>query len=283
MPDQRISARRWARAFGGKSPVNAALAATFEHISNGTYDCALAAHACPLVDMSLGGKAYSKPRLPFLITEVVDGSAHVGDEFAHVNSCCRSHPQYDRPEEGEETHAQSSHRVPDPQFDSKLGFQPGQVPPEQRILVEACRPAVPVTMLHQSAAKIRAQKSGVPQSFCRRTQYHLRQRQLKTEACIQQAMAEKAHISSATAEIPEVHSDQLSPEQTQELQSLIEKYKDQISWDPNDIGCLSDEYKEFYLTIPTVEGASCKQRPYKLSYRELETFKSKLVWTSHKE
>ena len=86
MPRRRVTARRWARKLGGHSPVNAALSGVFESISDGTYDCVDEAHACPLVDMSLGGKAYSKPRLPFLITEVVDGTHHVGDEFAHVKA-----------------------------------------------------------------------------------------------------------------------------------------------------------------------------------------------------
>ena len=57
---------------------------------------------------------------------------------------------------------------------------------------------------------------------------------------------------------------------------MIEKYIDQISWDPNDVGCLSDEVKECFLSIPTLQGANCKQRPYKLSYKELEAFETQV-------
>ena len=77
-------------------------------------------------------------------------------------------------------------------------------------------------------------------------------------------------MSSATADVSDVNSDQLMPEQTAELRAVIEKYTDQISLDPYDVGCLSDEFKEYFLTIPTLEGAKCKQRPYKLSYKELD-------------
>jgi hypothetical protein len=83
-------------------------------------------------------------------------------------------------------------------------------------------------------------------------------------------------MSSATADVSDVNSDQLTPEQTAELRAVIEKHSDQISWDPNDVGCLSDEFKEYFLTIPTLEGAKCKQRPYKLSYKELEAFETQV-------
>ena len=46
-------------------------------------------------------------------------------------------------------------------------------------------------------------------------------------------------MSSARADVTDVNSDQLTPEQTDELRVVIEKYTDQISWDPNDVGCLS--------------------------------------------
>ena len=83
-------------------------------------------------------------------------------------------------------------------------------------------------------------------------------------------------MSSATADVSDVNSDQLPLEQTAELRAVIEKYTDQISWDPNDVGCLSDEFKEYIRTIPTLEGAKCKQRPYKLSYKELEAFETQV-------
>ena len=252
MMDQRIRARRWARALGASSPVNAALAGVFHSISNGTYDCSLADHACPVTDMSLGGKAFGKPRLPFIITPVVDGTASVGDEFAYANSLCRSHTQYDFPEEGENTATQSSLRVPNPQFDCNLGILPGSVPEGRRIIVEAMPSCSRFKSVSATDAAKHSRKSGLPQHLCKHTQYHLRQRQIRTEEAAKEAALKRSHVASATAELPEVHSEQLSPEQTDELQTLIETYKDQISWDPNDIGCLSDEYREFYLTIPTV-------------------------------
>ena len=49
-------------------------------------------------------------------------------------------------------------------------------------------------------------------------------------------------MSSATADVSDVNSDQLTPEQTAELRAVIEKHSDQISCDPNDVGCLSDEF-----------------------------------------
>ena len=241
MPRSRISARRWARSLGPESPVNAAMAGLFHTIESGSYDCSDISHACPLVDMSLGGKAFSKPRLSFLITPVVDGGGAVGDEFAHVNSCCRSEPQYDRPEEGESMYSQSSDRLLDPQHDEKLGFQPGAIPEERRILVQAMPPHAPVTNLPKSTASQRRKRSGVPYHFCKNTNYHLRMRQKRTEDYIRRAATQKAHVSSATAEIPEVQNDRLTPEQLAELQEVIETYREQISWDPNDIGCLSPE------------------------------------------
>jgi len=63
-------------------------------------------------------------------------------------------------------------------------------------------------------------------------------------------------MSSATADVSDVNSDQLTPEHTAELRAVSKKYTDQISSDPNDVGCLSDELKEMFLSIPTLEGAT---------------------------
>ena len=81
-------------------------------------------------------------------------------------------------------------------------------------------------------------------------------------------------MSSATADVSDVNGDQLTPGKTAELRAVIEKYTDQISWDPTDVGCLSDDFKEYFLTIPTLEGAKCKKRPCKHSYKELEAFET---------
>ena len=95
--------------------------------------------------------------------------------------------------------------------------------------------------LPKSTASQRRKQSGVPYHFCKNTNYHLRMRQKRTEDYIRRAATQKAHVSSATAKIPEVQNDRLTPEQLAELQEVIETYREQISWDPNDIGCLSPE------------------------------------------
>ena len=137
-----VSARRWLRSFTDPSQVNAASAGFFQCVFEQTYDCSVDSQGCPLTDMSLGAKPYGKPRLPFMISPVVEGGATgaVGDEFVRVYSFCRSHDQEDRPEEGESTAPQSSLRVPDPSHDSKLGFKPGVAPPGRRILIDAVKP-----------------------------------------------------------------------------------------------------------------------------------------------
>ena len=137
-----VSARRWVCSFNDPFPGSPALAGFFQCVSEKTYDCSVDSQGCPLTDMSLGVKPYGKPRLPFMISPVVEGGATgaVGDEFVIFNSFCRSHDQEDRPEEGESTAAQSSLRVPDPAHDSKLGFEPGVEPPDRRILIDALKP-----------------------------------------------------------------------------------------------------------------------------------------------
>ena len=80
-------------------------------------------------------------------------------------------------------------------------------------------------------------------------------------------------MSSATADVSDVNSDQLKPEQRAELRAVIEKYTDQISWDPNDVGCLSDEFKEYFQTIPKLDDGKCKQRPNKLSCKSWKRLK----------
>ena len=156
-----VSARRWVRSFTDPSPVNAALAGFFQCVSEQTYDCSVDSQGCPLTDMSLGAKPYGKPRLPFMISPVVEGGATgaMGDEFVCVNSFCRSHDQEDRPEEGESTAAQSSLRVPDPSHDSKLGFEPRVVPHDRRTLVDAVNPPNKHSELPKSMAADRIQSA----------------------------------------------------------------------------------------------------------------------------
>jgi Reverse transcriptase (RNA-dependent DNA polymerase) len=67
--------------------------------------------------------------------------------------------------------------------------------------------------------------------------------------------------------------DHLTAVQLTELQDLQVAYKEQISYTSDDVGCVPQEYSEFFLRIPTVPGAKCKQRPYRLSVKELEEFR----------
>lgn len=71
------------------------------------------------------------------------------------------------------------------------------------------------------------------------------------------------------AMVPDMRIDQLTPVQTKELRSPIGKQNDQISWTPYGIACLSEEYKDLYLTILTVEGVKWAQRRHRLCYTEL--------------
>lgn len=48
----------------------------------------------------------------------------------------------------------------------------------------------------------------------------------------------KTLCTVASSTVQALHSDQLTPEQLGELQSLVEKNKDRISWHPDDIGKL---------------------------------------------
>ena len=129
----QLSARRWARAHGSSSPVAAALGGVIAAINNGTYSFDPQAQACPVLDMSLGAKAHWKPRLPFLLSPVVDGDADghaVADEYVDVNSVCRSDPAQDI-EGGENPENVSVHRIPDAAFDATL-FPGDAPPPEER-------------------------------------------------------------------------------------------------------------------------------------------------------
>jgi hypothetical protein len=81
----------------------------------------------------------------------------------------------------------------------------------------------------------------------------------------------------ASATVQPVTSDRLEPAQLQQLQQLVHAYHDRISWSSDDIGCLHEKYKDFYMRIPTEPGARCKQKPYRLSLKEQEAFKRQLA------
>jgi hypothetical protein len=150
----RLSARRWARAQSGtsKGPVAAALGGVFAAISNGSYRLDLEAQGCPGFDMSLGAKAFWRPRLHFWLSPVVDGqdaaAAEIDDEYLQVNSLSASDPSADF--EGGESAPRcfSALRVPDTEHDDRL-FAGHGAPADERFVVEPAaeaplrRPAQP--------------------------------------------------------------------------------------------------------------------------------------------
>jgi hypothetical protein len=46
---------------------------------------------------------------------------------------------------------------------------------------------------------------------------------------------------------------------------MLKEFTAQIAFSSEDLGEVSQKYREFFLQIRTVEGATCKQRTYKLS------------------
>ena len=76
--------------------------------------------------MSLGAKPYGKPRLPFMISPVVEGGATsvVGDELRVSTPPAAPMVRRTGLRGGESTAIQSSLRVPSPSHGSILGFEP---------------------------------------------------------------------------------------------------------------------------------------------------------------
>ena len=117
----------------------------------------------------------------------------------------------------------------------------------------------------------------LPEAFCEDTLYHSRKRQLHAEeysniTCSQ----EPVYGTTASGEIQAIESELLDADQLQELHNLIFAHKEQVSWTPDDIGEVSQAFSDFSLRIPTEKGASCKQKPYRLSYKELEVFREQI-------
>ena len=126
--------------------------------------------------------------------------------------------------------------------------------------------------------KARATAAGVPQQLCSNTVHYLRSRQLQSEAYGNVASAQDpVYGTVASSTVQAVQSDQLTPDQLAELQALVERHKNQISWTPDDIGKLTERYRDYHMSIPTQEGASCKQKPYRLSHKETMFFKEQVA------
>ena len=117
----------------------------------------------------------------------------------------------------------------------------------------------------------------LPEAFCEDTLYHSRKRQLHAEeysniTCSQ----EPVYGTTASGEIQAIESELLDADQLQELHNLIFAHKDQVSWTPDDIGEVSQAFSDLFLRNPTEKGASCKQKPYRLSYKELDVFREQI-------
>jgi hypothetical protein len=109
-------------------------------------------------------------------------------------------------------------------------------------------------------------------------------RSLRVTSVARLAALRAAHVANAVvspspqdATLPSVQSDLLTVQQQEQLNSLLKEFTAQIAFSSEDLGELSQKYREFFLQIPTVEGATCKQRPYKLSYKEVDEFRRQLA------
>jgi hypothetical protein len=225
-------------------------------------------HGCPLVDACSLCRPFNRPRYPFIPSLLVEGADVSCDEFARVNSNCCGDPFEDcAPErEGEASSLISSCLSSNSalsEFDS-VNRSHSKVIPWREVRKHA-------------PSHIRAMHSGIPVSFSADTQHDLRKRQLSAEAYSRDAVSDiGVHNFLASATVQAVESTRLCNTQLEQLNELISSHRDQISWTPNDIGCLSDKFADFYMQIPTIEGSKCKQRPYRLSFREQTVFKEQL-------
>jgi hypothetical protein len=123
----------------------------------------------------------------------------------------------------------------------------------------------------------RAAAAGVPQHLCPESLHHLRKRQLHAERYGNiSAAQDPVYGTIASSTVQAVKSDRLEPLQLEQLRAVVAQYKDQISWHPDDIGKLKDRYKGYHMSIPTKEGVSCKQKPYRLSHREMTVYTEQL-------
>jgi hypothetical protein len=91
-----------------------------------------------------------------------------------------------------------------------------------------------------------------------------------------------AHIASVAGEVDEPAEadvgafEHLETQQRSELGAVLEEFAGQLSQSSDDMGSVPDMYADYYLKIPTQPGAKCRQRPYRLSRRELAEFRRQL-------
>jgi hypothetical protein len=224
------------------------------------------AYGCPLLDSCLLSRPFLGVRVPFFAATVLDGLGLASDEYAAVNSVC-----YGDPFESCQ-HAGVADNISDLRIPAEEGFSGrctsiSGTPPSRFIIRDGTE-----------KQQARTDAAGVPQQFCNDTVHALRARQLQAESYSNiPASQDPVYGTIASSTVQAVHSDQLTPDQLLELQSLVEKFKDQISWTPDDIGVLTDKYSSYYMSIPTQEGATCKQKPYRLSHREFQVFKEQIA------
>ena len=230
-----------------------------------------ACYGCPIASICSLGRPFAKPRLDFY-PFTGDGFGWLADDEDNlaVNSVCRNHSDFSC-QEGEEASILSDNRIPSDGGDQRIAEH-------QRTTAESTTSEFNDQRITElSEARSRAAHSENHAKACIHTLKDLRSRLLAMETVSVRTKESGALLASlADATVVPVSSKQLTPAQLQELQALIDEYQDQISWSSNDIGCLADKYKDFYMTIPTEPGARCKQKPYRLSLRELDAFRQQL-------
>jgi hypothetical protein len=176
-----MRSRRWVRRHG-HGAVSEAVLGVFAAVRDEVYDLH-GAQGCPLSDMALGSKPFQKPRLPVLLSPVVEGSALLGDEYSLSNSFCRSdlHEDFERGEDMANCHSQC--RIPVAQ----RVFISGSA----TVTIEDHYPRGPhgyhTPSAEVQAARRRAAIKTDSHRQRRQCNYYLRQRQLRTEAIAEDA------------------------------------------------------------------------------------------------
>lgn len=286
--DKRLSAQVWARQRVASKDVFGTHAQYFEHQSDSVHAVGAAHYGCPLTASACARPGPCVPRAPHMLSPVVDGGTGK-DEYLMINSICRSDPSEDveldssLPEGGETIVNLSAHRLPSTFADRRL-CAAGKAPPADRRVLdeepdeaeEALCPA------HDNAAAARAR--AVPSPVHAGWRKHVRQRDLRLDACVRHRRAKaEAHCAALAAEAaaaPDAKQTQfahLSDAQIAQLQALLDQHPDQISHSSDDMGSVPAKYADYFLKLPTEEGKGCVQRPYRLSFKEKGEFERQVA------
>lgn len=256
-------------------------------------------HGCPLADVVSSHHGPCTARAKHVLSPVVDGGLQ-HDEYTAINSICRSDPAEDFeevsscPVGGEAIHNLSAQRIPHTFADARLRALSSSKlsrhePAHSRVLGEdALDTSGAPTIAHDAGYQARAEAMPSPLSAGWRK--HVRSRDLRLSACMRRRpVREEVHCAVVASELaqPECSPvaealappgfEHLSTAQIAELQALIERYDSEFSSSSDDMGCVPEKYREFFLQLPTADGQGCIQRPYRLSFKEKEEFKRQLA------